>query len=92
MWKYFNKYVYLKLFISVNFPKNKIIKISPHRSDLLSIRKQYCNEIFGTNTSWSQKLPKLKKKLLIDTHYKTWAVFSDHTRIFCSLLRVNEFF
>ena len=53
-WRYFNKYVYLKLFISVTFPQNKIIKI----------------------------------KFLMDIHYKTWAAFSDHTRIFCSLLRV----
>ena len=36
--RYFNKYVYLKLFISVNFPQNKLIKISPRRS--LTILKQ----------------------------------------------------
>ena len=39
-----------------------------------------CNQIFGTITSLSQKLQKLKKNFLIDAHYKTWAVFSDITK------------
>ena len=39
-----------------------------------------CNQIFGINTSLSQKHQKLKKKFLIDAHYKTWAVFSDITK------------
>ena len=35
-----------------------------------------------------QTLQKLKKKILIDAHYKTWSVFSDITRIFWTFLRV----
>ena len=38
-----------------------------------------CNQIYGTITSLFQKLQKLKK-LLIEAHYKSWAVFSDITK------------
>ena len=40
-----------------------------------------CNQIFGTITSFSQKLKKLKKKYSHNAHYKTWAVFSDITKM-----------
>ena len=89
MWRYFNKYVYLKLFIPVPFPKNKIIKISPRK-----VRFPLCqNSIYAIKylvqiLVCPRNFKNFKKIFLIDAHYKTWAVFSDHTRIFCSLLRV----
>ena len=43
----------------------------------------------GTITSLSQTLQKLKKKFLIDAHYKNWSVFSDITLIFWTFLSVQ---
>ena len=71
-WRYSNKYVYLKFFTSVTFAQNKIIKISPRSSDLITMRKNnippktWYNYQFVPDTSKTEK-----KNFLIDAHYKT---------------------
>ena len=74
-WRYFNKYVYLKILISVTFLQNKIIKISPCRSDLLHIRNQYLQLNIWYNYQFVPDTSKTMKKILIDAHYKLGQYF-----------------
>ena len=83
----------MKFLISVTFPRKKLKYLCVGQLFLVS-EVNICNQSFSTITSLSQKLQKLKKKFLMDARCKTWAVFSDNTRIFWSLLRVliwNQF-
>ena len=46
----------------------------------ISLEMSIWYQIFGTSNILFWTLQKLKKNFLIDTHYKTWAVFSDITK------------
>ena len=66
-----NMYIW-SFFTSVTFAQNKIIKISPRSSDLITMRKNnippktWYNYQFVPDTSKTEK-----KNFLIDAHYKT---------------------
>ena len=66
MWRYFNidLHVYLKFLISGTFPQNKIIKISPCRSDLLSIRNEYLQSNIWYNYQFVPDTLKIKNKIV----------------------------
>ena len=51
------------------------LRCGPETTTSITMRKHNISQKIGTITSLSQTLQKLKKKFLIDAHYKTWPVF-----------------